>query len=513
MHTKVEETPWPSVTRALTVRPVAARNWLLAIAAFGVVLSWALSSPVGASPDDDFHLASTWCAEGLGADGCAQGDTASERMVPQALLDAPLCFRFRPHTSAACQGDLFAESGRSVTSSARLNSESLYPPVFYRVMNLMATDHVVRSGLVMRVFNGLLVVALVGLIRRISAPRLDQALLLSWLVASVPLGVFIVASNNPSSWAVTGVGTCWAALVAMISAENERDRRLAGGLALVAAIVAAGSRADGAAYLVVSIAAVVLVTGIRASMRRQERTTYLVVAAVSALGLWSFLSSSQSHVVADGFASDGPSRSMSTLLWSNLSELRIFLYGMIGRSWGLGWLDTSMRPLVWRSVMLACVLVGFIALRRHPKRDAGPGAFVALALAAVTVIVHVKSSMLVGEGIQPRYLLPLLYLLLGIVVLGRGTERHVAPRWARLAIVALVSIANSAALHTNLRRYVTGIDVSSWNLDANREWWWPGVPSPLTVWAVGSLSMFAAALLVMSFFAPQPEAGEIEDGL
>ena len=37
---------------------------LCALALVAVGLAWSLASPAGSSPDDDFHLASIWCATG-----------------------------------------------------------------------------------------------------------------------------------------------------------------------------------------------------------------------------------------------------------------------------------------------------------------------------------------------------------------------------------------------------------------------------------------------------------------
>ena len=54
------------------------------------LIAWSLASPIGASPDDDFHLASIWCADAADTAACTAGPTAAERYVPQAVLRAPL---------------------------------------------------------------------------------------------------------------------------------------------------------------------------------------------------------------------------------------------------------------------------------------------------------------------------------------------------------------------------------------------------------------------------------------
>jgi len=95
------------------------------LVAFG---SWALASPVGASPDEDFHLTSIWCSHGTREAICAPGATADTRTVPAELIAAP-CYAFKPDQSAACQTP--TPEGMVVTD--RGNFAGLYPPVFYYV--------------------------------------------------------------------------------------------------------------------------------------------------------------------------------------------------------------------------------------------------------------------------------------------------------------------------------------------------------------------------------------------
>ena len=59
-------------------------------------------------------------------------------------------------------------------------------------------------------------------------------------------------------------------------------------------------------------------------------------------------------------------------------------------------------------------------------------------------------------------------------------------------------MAESLALYTDIRRYVTGTDVVSVDLDAGREWWWSGlVATPMAVWIVGTLAFIATAAILV----------------
>ncbi|WP_156109921.1 DUF2142 domain-containing protein, partial [Cryobacterium sp. MLB-32] len=99
---------------------------LLAILALS---AWALASPVGSSPDDDFHLASTWCATGEDTSMCRLVGNEQQRSLPNSLLASP-CYAFKSDMSASCQGTMFDRNDNFVTSD-RGNFSGAYPPVYY----------------------------------------------------------------------------------------------------------------------------------------------------------------------------------------------------------------------------------------------------------------------------------------------------------------------------------------------------------------------------------------------
>lgn len=113
------------------------------------------------------------------------------------------------------------------------------------------------------------------------------------------------------------------------------------------------------------------------------------------------------------------------------------------------------------------------------------------------VYVLTAGGNVVGQNVQPRYLLPLIVLMGGLVVLSVA-GRAIRFNTFQLASIALtLAIAQSVALHFNIRRYVTGVDVQGWNLDAGTEWWWSGLPfSPMGIWVIGSAAFAALAVVL-----------------
>jgi hypothetical protein len=79
----------------------------------------------------------------------------------------------------------------------------------------------------------------------------------------------------------------------------------------------------------------------------------------------------------------------------------------------------------------------------------------------------------VGEWLQPRYILPIFYVLIGLslIVIFRSFSVK-----SLLVIVNLVFFLSSItfifALHTFYRRYVEGLDNFNLFFKATNSWWW-----------------------------------------
>jgi hypothetical protein len=101
-----------------------------------------------------------------------------------------------------------------------------------------------------------------------------------------------------------------------------------------------------------------------------------------------------------------------------------------------------------------------------------------------------------GEQVQPRYLLPLIIVFVGLAMLPVGQRVMRLSRLQVWLVVLALIAAQSVALHENMRRYITGLDVSGLDLNRNIEWWWPIPISPMVVWTVGTLA-FAALVMIL----------------
>ncbi|MCU1419768.1 MAG: hypothetical protein JWR57_937 [Mycetocola sp.] len=453
---------------------------------FVALVCWAFASPVGASPDDDYHMASIWCGSGLQDGLCESGDSEAERRVPATLLEASGCYAFQPAASASCP----QKESNVLVESTRGNFDGGYPPVFYAVMSTLAGPDVSVSVVLMRMLNSTLFVGVSTALFWLLPRNQRGPLLWGALATIVPLGMFLIASVNPSSWAVMSAATLWVALLGYFKSETRKRKVAFGAIALLMTVAGAGARSDSAVYSVLAMA-VVLVLAFEPS--RKFVLSAILPAALACAAVFFFLIAGQSGVVnPDAFAKDDPGVSLISLTFTNLLQLPTLWIGSLG-SWGLGWLDTALPGLVWVTTVAVLSGLVFWGIQKLNWRKALALGMVFGSLVVVPMYILVHDRVIVGAGVQPRYVYPLIVMLAGLALLHFDRDSLKLNR-TQLSLVAIcLTMANSIALHVNIRRYVTGIDGVGFNLDTGIEWWWNMPFSPMFVWMVGTLA-FGAAL-------------------
>lgn len=473
-------------------RRVRATVWTAAaIGLFVGLFAWGLSSPPGSSPDDNFHLTSIYCASGQAGKYCHRTDDGY--LVPEALIDQ--CSVFKSDVSGACRGDE-DESLRDdpYVQNNWWNHTHNYPPVFYAAMTPFVSDDLTNSVVAMRTVNVAVFVVLLGAVLVLLPAALRPPVMLGVVATIVPLAAFVIPSTNPSSWAIVSAATVWPALLGHLRTTGRRSWAL-GGLAVVGTVVGAGARADAATYAVLAVIVVGVLELRRSNLRWSRAIVPGIVVAVSAL---LYLTAEQGELVQGGGSTGGPS--LKSLVLTNLREIPYLVAGVFGHS-PIGWMDTYLPPLTWvlAGGVFAALLFWGIGKTDWRKTLAVAGVVFTLWLVPLVILVQVKTY--VPEFVQPRYILPLTVILAGVAALPVASGR---PRLTGLqvgVVAAALTLANSAALSTNIIRYTTGMDMNRFNLDANVEWWWGSpVPRPMAVWLVGAVAMgifFAATACLL----------------
>ena len=498
------------------------RHWPLALAPVLAVLTlsaWVVASPVGAGPDDDFHLVSIWCAGPTAAETCVLDAEQGTAEVPVVLAQIA-CFAFDPDESAACQGQLGSSSLAALTETDRGNFTGSYPPVFYAVMGSLSGADVQSSALLMRMLTVLLFVGITTALFVVLPAHRRPTLLWGWLLTTVPLGLFLFGTNNPSVWAWIGVGSTWIALLGYYEAEGRRKSALAV-LFVTTALMGAGARADAAIFTGFAIAVVMVLSARR--HRHFVRDSVLPI-VVGLIALVLFVASYFSRSGVSGFTGESYSDPLRGGAVSERTEVLegfgLFAYNLLNVTtlwtgvlgdWALGWLDTSMPAVVSTAAVAAFVAVGFMGLAHMSLRKAIVIAAVIAVLIALPLFILQRGGDVVGSQVQARYLLPLIVLLAGLAMLTSRDRPITLSLAQRVAIIAALSSAHFAALHLNLRRYVTGIDASGPNLDAGIEWWWPGPIGPTAVWLLGSLAYTLLVALLVTAISRPPGARSLNE--
>lgn len=481
---------WEKLTHRLTPNRVIS---LCLTFLFVALLSWAISSPVGATPDEDYHLASIWCGQGFRENYCEPATAKNERVIPETLLRASQCFAFAPGQPAGC----IDYSSEPKISTSRVNSNSSYPPIFYWANSWFVSGSIEISVLLMRIFNALIFIVPLGILAILSKISIRKSLLIGTLVALIPLGMFIIPSINPSSWAISSAVITWGSVYSLLVEPKISRKFVFGALAVFGIIIGAGSRSDSAAYAILAI-------GVAAVLARVElgrfSKAFVFPAVISAIPIIFFFASGQSAVVGAQNASQPlVDISLPQLIAKNLLELPSLMIGSLG-TWGLGWLDTQMPATVWVSSVFCLISILFSGIKfmNSGKTITMVTTFAAMVVVPLYVLVH--DHILVGAGVQPRYIFPLLIILVQLSLYATPMVSSFFSRSQIFIIVALMAAANAIALHFNTRRYVTGITANGWNLNANNAWWWNfSIISPMANWAIGSLAFLIALVFVFCF--------------
>ncbi|AAT88486.1 hypothetical protein ATY41_07350 [Leifsonia xyli subsp. xyli] len=482
-------------TRALRIVRIVLMP-VLALLVFG---AWALSSPPGSSPDDDFHQTSIWCADGIVKGTCDAGSRSGHYTVPPLVANGS-CYAFKPHESASCQG-----SATRARTTDRGNFHGLYPPFYYAFMHTFVTGDVAVSIVAMRLVNAIIFVALTSVLCWLLPARRRWNLVWSLAITTIPLGLFLIPSVNPSSWVLISSGLVLLAVVGYFESTGCRRVGL-GAVAVIAAFLGGAARSDGAVFSVLATGAAVLLT-----MKRDRKywLSALLALGIVLLSAALFSTSHQSGTaLSGGLASGGKGMADWSLWFPILTQLPVLWAGGLGAVFGLGWVDTHMPGGVWVVTIMVFAALVFAGVRILGLRKGLVLLGAAAALILLPFYLQVSTGTLVGNQVQPRYILPIL-IMFAAVALWESEDRQfdlTQTQWWVLA--GGLGVAQALALHANLRRYVTGVDVLNVNLSASVEWWWNIPVSPMWLWVLASGAFVALmALIVIEFSRVSPKAG------
>lgn len=497
-----------------------------------LMASWIASAPPASNPDGGFHLVSIWCAEGTNDTDCLEIPGEQDFVLVPRELGESYCYAYDPLRSAVCTQQ-FADSPMKLFSRVGgANLDGARPDLYYRTMHRLKGEEFLPSVTRMRAANALAGIVLFLLTSLLATPSVRRGLHGAWLLTSVPLGLWLLSTTNTGAWMIAGMGTAWANMLTASDADAPAWRRVAAAaLAAAGLIMALGARTEAAVPVLAAAAAVAILrapdlrdllgrTGGRALLR--VSAILLTLALLVALTVWLLPDTAR---ISDPFGSLTAGldvlrdRRAGNPVLHLLLTMPSLLLGGLGIGWGLGWIDVLVPVPVggivfglWSAMLLA-------GLSRATRRQAiAVGLLVAVTILFPTYTLAVN-GLFVGEQLQPRQYVILLYMVIGFALLDESGWAWTATRSRRIALVAALSLAHSHLLHQNTRRYVTGLRPEIYfDLSRDAEWWWSNYPiGPTTNWLLGSVAFVLVAWVLSAALGPSlghdpvPAAGTSSD--
>ena len=494
---------------------------VLVAAVIAASLAWVVASPVGASPDEDFHVGAMWCPPPVDETGCQISTKDGEKavMVPQSLAkEYVTCYAFDHDNSAQCA---LNASDEELAPTLRWDDGN-YPWGYYQFAHLFVQRSTSHAVLALRTVNTLLAIGLIGAIIALTDSGLRRAISVSVTVAWLPMGFYFVAGMNPSSWAMTGTFAFAAGLLAATRSVGPRRVGLIA-CALTGAVLACTSRGDSAFFLFV----VTVALAFAVPLSRRIVPEAILACVASVVGIWVM---ARTNVAAShlGSSNELAKYSLTHIAWLNVSSLPNYLRGFVGHLFGPGWNDVSYQGTVSYGASVVVVAVLCWSLRSLSWRKALSAITVAGAITGVPVVIGLRGHFNNVLTYQPRYMLPLFAVFLLMLLapsparadeagqrVGSAAFRvptSIVGRVGTGLVAALWALTNTRALYLVIERYAFGrtahampIDLSMRNLSEGNEWWWPTAPiGPMAVWILGALAGAIAIGLAVVLWQRSP---------
>lgn len=493
---------------ALIGERAAVRFGLIWLFLFIAGASWAIATPLGASPDEPAHIikaASVVRGELLGAP--TDAPAVREVTVPAGIAESARwpCYAFDGTAEASCLASVTDDWSDTTAET----SAGLYNPTFYALVgwpSLVVQDasaSVMGMRLVNALLTSLLLTCAIAALLRFGGSRLMTAAVAA---AVTPMVLFLNGSVNPNGLEIAAGAALLASLLLLVRGEVERRWPWLL-IVAVAGVLLAQSRGLSPLWLgLFGVTALIAARPGRLPDLLKDRGVWVTIAAliggIVAAGAWILRTGTLGSMgVFPGAGEISPRRAFLEMLLARSIDP-----GYVGV---FGWLDTPAAPLAYVTwSFLACaVLLAAIAVARGRALIAL--VFAGLAFVLVPPVVQAASVATSGYIWQGRYALVAyvgLLIVAGVVAsdskeLGAGVPRF-ALRRIDVAVGALVGVAQGFALLHATKRYAVGTD-ADWLTFLREPEWLP--PLGAYLWPVLVGFAMVGVLVVMRFAAQRPE--------
>ena len=420
-----------------------------AMLGFLILVGWAVGSPPGSSPDEDIHLSSTWCY--------AKYQGANCESIPLRVIEIGKCYFLDSGTNSNCEKNI----ANIEAPPERFYSGNNYYNFFSNFVSLNSIDN---STVSLRIVNSFLSSLAIFVVVLLTSRAIYIPFLISWLVVNIPLGFFILSSVNPSSWlyifAFMFLPLTYRIFARPFSIPLFAFKILAIITAFLLALEARFETLMFAAVFSASLLPIIFSSDIKNQIVR------------SVLYIFTFFVTARLAVMIWNYSKLVDYRDYEIGKWEILTNLPSIITGAFG-GWGLGSLETTMPPITHIGSFVTIILLVFFSLRFINGSEAISLLLLGIFLVLIPSFVLVQSKLRVGEWLQPRYILPIFYVIIGLSLIVIFKSLNLQSLVVILNLVSFISTLTFAfALHTLYRRYTVGLDQFNLILTDKDSWWW-----------------------------------------
>ena len=417
-----------------------------------IALLFSIITPVFAGPDDDFHLASIWCAEGEKDNQCmaiSNDEYTTYGQVPNGLVSLLQCKSRVISDPPNCS----LQNERPGYSNVRINS-SAYPSGYYKFNSFFVTSDINLSILKMRFFNALIFGVALLLAYVLIGLNSSKKMLVSSALLLVPFPLFLIGTNNPQVWSVLTIVPMYFVFSEALQKSSIRitSLQLLRYVYLLCGVnMYIASRGDGV-YILLFLIGVLSVTCFREISKK--RITFISCCLLIVLGLNKLFGPSGMQLGLAKMESNG-----NSYVLHNLLELPGFLVGIFGGKGDSGYLslgsyDLPLPSLAWFSTLIVLFTILFLGSRDSARIFAFSVALMGIAI--ISLYGMSQQSANTAGFFQPRYLLPFVFIAL-LVMFESNLERITRIRVGIVIVFQLVAFLTF--MYAVLLRYSSGIPV------------------------------------------------------
>ena len=448
---------------------------------------WAISSPIGSSADDGFHLTSIWCAWG-DHKTCQERDSGLVKLVPAKIASHPPCYVTWPWADKS--SECINEVSEQLVEATYFNTWT-YPPIFYFVMRFFVGDDSEKSVLYMRVFNALLASFMLFFAAKISPFFIQRALFLSWGVGIIPIGIFFIPSTNPSSWTIIGVSTFWAFFYSALYFQktgNTRKAIISGFGSILAGFIAAGSRLDSGIYIALSFLGIlVLFFKKNYIMSNLKTISILLIIAFPLIFYFIFLNIRRFGMFNNALLPDTVPDLQPNAIINLLIELPSFIMGVFGGQYpdrtqafgelgvnfkyGVGWLEFNFTSITGIFISMSVFALFLTGLKVSNVNKIISLVFLFSSTVMIMLFIRGLDGFSNQTYFQPRYFLPLFLVIIGISLIEENSHTSILNYLQASLIVFMVFIGAVTSWLTVFTRYAISPLAPITNLDQSIKWW------------------------------------------